>query len=296
MKGIILAGGSGTRLYPVTKVVSKQLMPIYDKPMIYYPLSSLLSAGIRDILLISTPHDLPLFEQLLGRGDQWGIKLSYAVQPKPEGLAQALIIGEKFLDGASSCLILGDNIFYGQGLEQKLNLATRLTEGAIIFGYYVNKPQAYGVIEFDKNGKAVSLEEKPGKPKSNYAVPGIYFYDEHAPDIAKGLKPSARGEIEITDLNKYYLKERKLKVDILGRGVAWLDTGTHTTLLQAANFIRTIIERQGLQIGCLEEIAYHKGFINDATVLKAADANGKTEYGEYIRQLLTDHHELIPNS
>jgi len=286
MKGIILAGGSGTRLYPVTKVVSKQLMPIYDKPMIYYPLSSLLLAGIRDILLISTPHDLPLFERLLGDGSQWGIKLTYAEQPKPEGLAQALIIAEIFLDGSPSCLILGDNIFYGHGLTENLKKGTQITDGAMIFGYYVKKPEAYGVIEYDKNGIAISLEEKPKIPKSNYAIPGIYFYDHQAPEIAKGLQPSDRGEIEITDLNKLYLKEGKLKVEPLGRGIAWLDTGTHETMAQASNFIRTIIERQGLQIGCPEEIAYTQGFINDKILLEAAEENKKTAYGKYLQQLV----------
>ena len=286
MKGIILAGGSGTRLYPVTKVVSKQLMPIYDKPMIYYPLSSLLSAGLREILLISTPHDLPLFEHLLGDGSQWGIRLSYAEQPRPEGLAQALIIADEFLAGSPSCLILGDNIFYGQGMAESLKTGTQLTEGAMIFGYYVKSPQAYGVIEYDKNGKAISLEEKPRVPKSNYAIPGIYFYDQRAPEIARKLKPSARGEIEITDLNKYYLKEGKLRVEPLGRGIAWLDTGTHETMLQASNFIRTIVERQGLQIGCPEEIVYAQGFIDGDMVLKAAKENNKNAYGEYLRNLV----------
>jgi glucose-1-phosphate thymidylyltransferase len=287
MKGIILAGGSGTRLYPVTKVVSKQLMPIYDKPMIYYPLSSLLSAGMREILLISTPHDLPLFEQLLGDGSQWGIELTYAKQPRPGGLAQALIIADDFLAGSPSCLILGDNIFYGQGLAESLKTGTRLTEGAMIFGYYVKSPQAYGVIEYDDNGRAISLEEKPRVPKSNYAIPGIYFYDEQAPEIARNLEPSARGEIEITDLNLHYMRRGKLQVEALGRGIAWLDTGTHETMLQASNFIRTIVERQGLQIGCPEEIAYSLGFIDDKMVLKAASANKKTAYGAYLKKLIT---------
>jgi glucose-1-phosphate thymidylyltransferase len=287
MKGIILAGGSGTRLYPVTKVVSKQLMPIYDKPMIYYPLSSLLSAGMREILLISTPHDLPLFEQLLGDGSQWGISITYAEQPRPEGLAQALIIADDFLAGSPSCLILGDNIFYGQGLAESLKTGTQMTEGAMIFGYYVKSPQAYGVIEYDKNGKAISLEEKPRVPKSNYAIPGIYFYDKQAPEIARNLEPSVRGEIEITDLNLHYMRRGKLQVEALGRGIAWLDTGTHETMLQASNFIRTIVERQGLQIGCPEEIAYSLGFIDDKMVLKAAKANKKTAYGAYLKNLVT---------
>jgi len=286
MKGIILAGGSGTRLYPVTKVVSKQLMPIYDKPMIYYPLSSLLLAGIREILLISTPHDLPLFERLLGDGSQWGIRLSYAEQPKPEGLAQALIIADDFLAGSPSCLILGDNIFYGHGFPKCLKIGTQLTEGAMIFGYAVKNPQSYGVIEYDREGKAISLEEKPLVPKSSYAIPGIYFYDKRAPELARKLKPSARGEIEITDLNLTYLREGTLKVEPLGRGIAWLDTGTHETMLQASNFIRTIVERQGLQIGCPEEIVYAQGFIDADTVLKAAEDNIKTTYGEYLRRLV----------
>ncbi len=288
MKGIILAGGSGTRLYPLTKVVSKQLMPIYDKPMIYYPLSSLMLAGIREILIISTPHDLPLFEQLLGNGNQWGLNLSYAEQPKPEGLAQALIIAEDFLDGSPSCLILGDNIFYGHGLSAKLQKGTEITDGGLIFGYYVKMPQAYGVIEFDKNGVAISLEEKPEIPKSHYAIPGIYFFDSEAPDIAKNLKPSPRGELEITDLNKEYLKRGKLKVETLGRGVAWLDTGTHTTMIQASNFIRTIIERQGLQIGCPEEIAFRQDWIDKKQLLLVAEETKKTEYGKYLIRLAKD--------
>jgi len=288
LKGIILAGGSGTRLYPITKVVSKQLMPIYDKPMIYYPLSSLMLAGIREILIISTPHDLPLFKLLLGDGSQWGLNLCYAEQPKPEGLAQALIIAEKFLDGSPSCLILGDNIFYGHGLPAKLRKGTEITDGGLIFGYYVKSPQAYGVIEFDENGKAISLEEKPKVPKSNYAIPGIYYYDSEAPAIAKSLKPSPRGELEITDLNKEYLKRGKLKVETLGRGIAWLDTGTHTTMIQASNFIRTIIERQGLQIGCPEEIAYKQSWIDKKQLQLAAKEYKKTEYGLYLSRLAKD--------
>ena len=287
MKGVILAGGSGTRLYPVTKVVSKQLMPIYDKPMIYYPLSSLMHAGLREILIISTPTDLPLFQKLLGTGERWGISLSYSEQPRPEGLAQALLIAESFLDGEPSCLILGDNIFYGQGLEAQLRKGVELTDGAMIFAYYVNQPEAYGVIEFNNQGIAVSLEEKPKVPKSNYAIPGIYFFDCQAPIYAKELKPSARQEIEITDLNLRYLREGKLQVETLDRGIAWLDTGTHATMLQASNFIRTIIERQGLQIGCLEEIAYKKGWIDTRTVLEAADDSGKTAYGNYIKDLVS---------
>lgn len=285
MKGIILAGGSGTRLYPVTHVVSKQLMPIYDKPMIYYPLSSLMLAGIKDILIISTPHDMPLFKELLKDGSQWGIKLSYEVQPEPNGLAQALIIGEKFLNGSPCCLVLGDNIFYGHGFPKLLQKAAQLQTGGLIFGYYVNQPQAYGVIEFNQSGKAISLEEKPTVPKSNYAVPGIYFYDGQASTLAKQLTPSPRGELEITDLNQVYLTRGELQVEMLGRGVAWLDTGTHSTLLQAANFIRTIIERQGLQIGCPEEIAFHQNFISREQLMKLANLYLKTEYGQYLKQL-----------
>jgi glucose-1-phosphate thymidylyltransferase len=286
VKGIILAGGTGTRLYPATKVVSKQLMPIYDKPMIYYPLSSLMRAGLREILIISTPVDLPLFKRLLGTGEQWGINLSYAEQPEPKGLPQAFVIAEDFLSGSSSCLILGDNIFYGQGMQEKLVSGTDITEGAMIFGYYVNQPQAYGVIEFDSQGTVIGLEEKPVTPKSNYAITGIYFFDHNAPSYARDLTASARGETEITDLIKCYMPNGKLKVEILDRGIAWLDTGTHATMLEASNFIRTIIERQGLQIGCPEEIAYERDWIDNQTVLKAADAVGKTAYGEYLRQLV----------
>jgi len=286
MKGILLAGGSGTRLYPVTQVISKQLMPVYDKPMIYYPLSTLLLAGLRDVLIISTPKDLPLFKELLGTGEQWGIELSYAEQPKPEGLAQALIIAEKYLDGSPSCLILGDNIFHGYGFSETLRQASKLREGALIFGYQVKDPAAYGVIEFNSQGKAISLEEKPEQPKSKFAVPGIYFFDQHAPRYAKELTPSARGELEITDLNLRYLEEGSLQVDILSRGMAWLDTGTHETLLQASRFIHTMIERQGLQIGCLEEIALKQGFISEKEILVAGEKYKKTAYGEYLLELI----------
>ncbi len=291
MKGIILAGGSGTRLYPITKVVSKQLMPIYDKPMIYYPLSSLMLAGIREILIISTPFDLPLLKHLLGSGEQWGLNILYAEQPKPEGLAQALIIAENFLGGSTCCLILGDNLFYGDGLSEMLRKSTQIEKGGLIFGYYVNNPQAYGVIQFNDEGKAISLEEKPKKPKSNFAIPGIYFYDDMASEYAKSLIPSARGELEITDLNKIYLEAGTLKVEKLGRGIAWLDTGTHATMLQASNFIRTIIERQGLQIGCPEEIAYGQKWIDEEKLLQAARENEKTDYGRYLARLVKGQNE-----
>jgi glucose-1-phosphate thymidylyltransferase len=288
MKGIILAGGSGTRLYPVTKVVSKQLMPIYDKPMIYYPLSTLLLAGIKDILIISTPHDSPLFRQLLGDGSELGIKIEYAVQPSPDGLAQAFIIGEKFISGDSSCLILGDNIFYGHGMIETLVDATKIKSGASIFGYYVNDPERYGVVEFDKAGKVLGIEEKPEKPKSNYSIPGLYFYDEKVCEYARNLKPSPRGELEITDLNKVYLEKGNLSVNLLGRGIAWFDTGTHNSLLEASQFIEVIENRQGLKVGCLEEIVYRKKYISKDALLKLAEPMKKNGYGQYLIRLANE--------
>lgn len=284
-KGIILAGGSGTRLYPLTKVISKQLMPVYDKPMIYYPLASLMLAGIRDILIITTPRDSGSFQELLGDGSQWGISLSYAVQPSPDGLAQAFIIGEKFLAGEGGALILGDNIFYGDGFSSLARRAANQKEGATVFAYYVSDPERYGIVEFDDKGNAVSLEEKPKKPKSNYAVTGLYFYDSSVVEKVKTLKPSARGELEITDLNKLYLQEGMLHVETMGRGYAWLDTGTHESLLQAASYVETVQERQGLKICCPEEIAYQLGYIDRGQLIRLAEPLLKNEYGKYLMHI-----------
>lgn len=288
MKGIILAGGSGTRLYPLTHVVSKQLMSVYDKPMIYYPLSILMLAGIREILIISTPTDLPLFQRLLKDGSQWGLKFSYVEQPKPEGLAQAFILGKDFIGDEPVCLILGDNIFYGHGLTEVLAKAATLQSGGLVFGYQVTEPQHYGVIEFDGQGRAISIEEKPLIPKSKYAVPGIYFYDGQVGDIAASLKPSARNELEITDLNLVYLSRGQLQVEVLGRGYAWLDTGTHESLHQAANFIQTLEQRQGLKIACIEEIAYRQGYIDNIQLRTLAEPMAKSSYGRYLMQILDD--------
>ncbi len=285
-KGIILAGGSGTRLYPATKVVSKQLLPVFDTPMIYYPLSTLMLSNVRQVLIISTPRDTPHFKELLGDGSQLGLEIDYAVQPSPDGLAQALIIAEAFLDGSSSVLILGDNIFYGDSLHEKLAAAEQRQFGATVFGYHVHDPERYGVAEFNKDGRVLSLEEKPKAPKSNYAVTGIYFYDEHAPSYAKKIKPSHRGELEITDLNRCYLDKEQLSVEILGRGYAWLDTGTHDSLIEAHHFVQTIEHRQGIKIACPEEIAFRKGWICEAELKALAQPMLKSSYGQYLMQIL----------
>lgn len=289
-KGIILAGGSGTRLYPLTHSISKQLLPVYDKPMIYYPLSTLMEAGIKDVLIINTPHEQVLFQQLLGDGSQWGMNLQYAVQPDPGGLAQAYLIGEKFVAGDDSCLILGDNIFYGAGMGSLMKNASDREQGATVFGYRVHDPERYGVAAFDANGVVIDLEEKPSKPKSNYAVTGLYFYDGQATDIAKSLKPSHRGELEITDLNKVYLAQRNLNVELMGRGYAWLDTGTHDSLAEATNFISTIEKRQGMKIACPEEIAYNQGWINADQVMRLAQPIAKNGYGQYLISLIKEQH------
>lgn len=286
MKGIILAGGSGTRLYPITRSISKQIIPVYDKPMIYYPLSVLMLAGIREILIISTPQDIGLYENLLGDGSQLGLKLSYKIQPSPDGLAQAFILGEEFIGDDSVCMVLGDNIFYGYKFRSVLEEAANLKDGAIVFGYYVNDPERYGVVDFDDRGKAISIEEKPEIPKSNYAVTGLYFYSNDVVEKAKNLKPSKRGELEITDLNRIYLEENRLSVKLLSRGFAWLDTGTHDSLLQASNFISTIEQRQGLKVSCIEEIAWKKGFISKEQLIDLAKPLSKNQYGQYLLNIV----------
>ncbi|MDP4188661.1 MAG: glucose-1-phosphate thymidylyltransferase RfbA [Bacteroidota bacterium] len=288
MKGIILAGGSGTRLYPITKSISKQIIPVYDKPMIYYPLSNLMLSGIKEILIISTPKEIHLYEELLLDGSQLGLKISYAIQPSPDGLAQAFLIGEDFIGKDNVCLVLGDNIFYGHGFGGVLKNTAKLQDGAVVFGYYVNDPERYGVVEFDESGNVLSLEEKPQNPRSNYAVTGLYYYSNDVVAKAKTLKPSPRGELEITDLNRLFLNEGRLKVHLLGRGVAWLDTGTHDSLLQASNFIATLQQRQGLMVACLEEIAYRNGYINKEQLLKLAESLKKNEYGQYLIQIANE--------